>query len=1261
MVLKRDRQSKKGSKRLCLYICEKVNTKYYVVLCLLKFYCEYAVQYHNVSIVLTQHVGHIYAHLCLITECKGWLCYGIFVLLLQYVMEINFVIQCNVYYGEQGYGFGGGLDSFSGQQGGGGGGGYHGNYNVSRGSGGYRPQYQGQNQWQPRGGHQFHAAQEDINAAFGMMGRGGRGGYQGMQQQGGQYYQGGGNTQMMHTYGHNQHRGGMTPNGTQPVVDMKSLQYALDNVEAGTGQIRQILNASTFRPRLPGLTKIMSRFTKDNKWQKAQEVFDALQDLRIRPDTTIANAAISACDKGGQWEKALQIFKNMEVWGLERDAITYSAVISALAKGRQWTVAIEVFHHMCSAGIEADAVTCCSLITALDKGGQWQLAEQVFLHMYAGDPRFHLLLSLEDDGNSQMHSLISQLTDSSQNIQRLVGEQASLASQQDSLTAVDAATAAELRSKTPNPLHMESIAENESQHLPLAGKSKSPAPDASSGSMAAVAAQLFGDSNNAPEGTSKTTNSIQSKLSGGQFVSGQESFDLSKLRSVLSHETHMHQFSPLLGQHSLPVGVDTGALLEKARMVGGDFGSKGGSRLMPTSSLSVGENFANPMSRLQRMASDAAAYEMLRSSGGLIRKDSVSTKKAAPNRVCCNALLAAYSRAKPAQWKRALKLLDLMWECGNEVIPDIVSYNTVMKACSNAGQLETALQVYHVMKQRGLEPSVATYGTLITAASEVQAYDTVMMIWDALNRSGLDYNTTCVNALIHALEQQDRWEEAWAHFRSMLDSNSKVPANTLTFNTMMQACVRRGEAQRVKQLMDTMFQMNIQPTIQSYNILLKAYTLTGQWKEALEILKYISRADVNVRPSVVSYNCVLEAILKASQEGSVQERDVMAVAAIQVVEQCRTMSGCEPDVNTFNNLIAIMNQTGKYPQALQAYEQMVTKGVKPDSKTASSILVACAEDESLWEISIALFNKLKSLGIEPDSVVYNVSVTACARGGAWQQALQIFSEMMTGDFAVDPVTLQTIMKGLRDAEQWELFTQVFEILKVNKAAFNTNVYNMVLSAYEICGDYDKGTEVLRELLEAGLAPDHATLNSLLSLLNKSKNNWSKSMEAFEWMLEGCGDFKLYPTQETYVIMMEGLVTHKQINQAIDVAVKGHTSDTLKFYTHPKDDVNQIATINLNKVTAQVAIVLLTAWIQSIRTLKKESNKTLSTDQVHIYCPGAIKDAITAALEGKADTLLQAEEPVERLIKDKKVEYEVDGNEECIFSIDTKNFYAWIEN
>lgn len=52
----------------------------------------------------------------------------------------------------------------------------------------------------------------------------------------------------------------------------------------------------------------VSQLTRDGCWHKGLEVFEALDAMGLCPDTTITNAAISACDKGGAWEKALDLF-----------------------------------------------------------------------------------------------------------------------------------------------------------------------------------------------------------------------------------------------------------------------------------------------------------------------------------------------------------------------------------------------------------------------------------------------------------------------------------------------------------------------------------------------------------------------------------------------------------------------------------------------------------------------------------------------------------------------------------------------------------------------------------------------------------------------------------------------------------------------------------------------------------------------------------------------------------------------------------------
>lgn len=78
---------------------------------------------------------------------------------------------------------------------------------------------------------------------------------------------------------------------------MRQLTAALGAAREGTGEVRAALTLAAFRPRLPGLTKLVSKLSKEGAWRKALEVFEAAEALALAPDTALTNAAISACDK----------------------------------------------------------------------------------------------------------------------------------------------------------------------------------------------------------------------------------------------------------------------------------------------------------------------------------------------------------------------------------------------------------------------------------------------------------------------------------------------------------------------------------------------------------------------------------------------------------------------------------------------------------------------------------------------------------------------------------------------------------------------------------------------------------------------------------------------------------------------------------------------------------------------------------------------------------------------------------------------------
>jgi pentatricopeptide repeat protein len=65
---------------------------------------------------------------------------------------------------------------------------------------------------------------------------------------------------------------------------------------------------------------------------------------------------------------------------------------------------------------------------------------------------------------------------------------------------------------------------------------------------------------------------------------------------------------------------------------------------------------------------------------------------------------------------------DVIWHHAG-VAPNVLTYTTLMSACSRHGQWERALQAFHHMEAAGLQPDVLAYNSAITAYARAGAWE----------------------------------------------------------------------------------------------------------------------------------------------------------------------------------------------------------------------------------------------------------------------------------------------------------------------------------------------------------------------------------------------------------------------------------------------------------------------------------------------------------------------------------------------------------
>ncbi|KAL0052843.1 hypothetical protein WJX82_008466 [Trebouxia sp. C0006] len=811
---------------------------------------------------------------------------------------------------------------------------------------------------------------------------------------------------------------GVTGQGKDRICDMKTLGLAMHAARDGTGEVRHLLSSTTFNPRLPGLTKMVSRLGKEGAWRKALEIYQSLPQTGVCPDTAITNAAISACDKGGQWRAALGIYGSMDAQGLRQDAITCSSLISALAKGKQWALALQVFDDMQARGSSTTISYSPSDYTP-------KHAEQNS--------------SLEHTGSG-------------------VG------------------------------LHSPARPPYAAYSQALTGQTSS-----SSDLLQSFSSMHVGD----------TAPSVQRALF-PQEQPGQQTAVTSTSHERSDSTVRRIQEAAMNRQEMLSLRPTTNP-------VGGSMGSAPVLRHMNVSQI-------------------------------------------APNRVCCNALLAAYARAKPTLWQKALAFLEVMQSSTGHIQPDTVTYNTVLKACCNAGQLNRAMQVFQTMVGSGVELTITTFGTLLIAGADAHDYKLVQEVWAYLEQAGLEANPACINAYVQALVHQGEWSEAQKLFKHLLGRGSRVRAPIVTINTIMAAYMKQGMFEQVQQVFDDMNTAGLQPNIMTYVTLLSSYAELGNWQYAMQVLSHMCRTQVAIVPNTLSFNHVLAALLKAATQSCTPEGLPANGAGLM-----RIISSC--------------SQLGRWDEAYAAWTVLQAAGMQLDGACLNALLAALQAAKQ-WQHVVQVFQAARQTQVQPDSAAYN-----------------------------------TVLAALLDAEQLQGSLSIVNDMRLQRLPVETASCDRLVLMLMMTGELELACNVTQDLLEHGRAVGSEALARMVHLLKEDGQVW-KAFHLIKTAHQVAPTVKL--DSDEYIYLADKALTLDRRSS------KGEAEHPYSADAGSLDVAHIVKLIGLSVDTAIVVVLSWAAQLAQLEeaciVIKAETIKFILGEEDSSFDPTALRLALTKLLK-----------------------------------------------
>jgi pentatricopeptide repeat protein len=150
-------------------------------------------------------------------------------------------------------------------------------------------------------------------------------------------------------------------------------------------------------------SSVINAFAKRGKWKESLNLLKEMSNEGIHADTICYSSAISACATAGCWREALVLISTMKSNTVPLDTIVCNSAIVACGPSGEWTVALRLMELMKAEGLTPNSYSYAAAMTACDMGGQCDEVVSLLQRMVASmSTRATLIASSSTDSESHI-------------------------------------------------------------------------------------------------------------------------------------------------------------------------------------------------------------------------------------------------------------------------------------------------------------------------------------------------------------------------------------------------------------------------------------------------------------------------------------------------------------------------------------------------------------------------------------------------------------------------------------------------------------------------------------------------------------------------------------------------------------------------------------------------------------------------------------------------------------------------------------------
>ncbi|KAF4751594.1 hypothetical protein FOZ62_006926, partial [Perkinsus olseni] len=203
-------------------------------------------------------------------------------------------------------------------------------------------------------------------------------------------------------------------------------------------------------------------------------------------------------------------------------------------------------------------------------------------------------------------------------------------------------------------------------------------------------------------------------------------------------------------------------------------------------------------------------------------------------------------------------------------------------------------------------------------------------------------------------------------YQEMVMNN--IPLNTVSFNTIMDACARGGMMDRVSDIFRDMEVQGIEPDIITYSTVVKGYCLAGNVDRAFSVLRDMSGDSQNDRrrrfaPDEIMYNSLLDGCAK-------QHR---VEQALELLDEMRA-NQVAPSNYTLSILVKLLGRARRLLEAFNMVEDLCRAySFRANVQVYTCLIQACVHNRQLQRAMKLHDTMIEEYRVDPDQKTWGIA------------------------------------------------------------------------------------------------------------------------------------------------------------------------------------------------------------------------------------------------------------------------------------------------